>query len=142
MPYRLQMTVTLPTDADEWAAAWRDRINDRAEFADAAAEFTATFCFEIRDDDTYVGDPVQFRVDIEDGVCTHAATDDDPDYDFALRGPYGEWVSMLRGDLDVSAAAMDGTFTVEGDTMTLLRRQDTIAQMVAAAQNVETEFEY
>ena len=33
------MAVTLPADATEWAAAWRDRINDRAAFAAAAEEF-------------------------------------------------------------------------------------------------------
>ncbi|EMA26131.1 MULTISPECIES: SCP2 sterol-binding domain-containing protein [Haloarcula] len=136
------MTVTLPTEADDWAAAWRDRINDRSEFADSADDFTAVFCFEIRADNAYTGEPIQFVVVIKDGVCTAAGTVADPEYDFAFRGPYSEWVTMLQGDLDISAAAMDGTFDVEGDTMRLLRRQDTIAEMVAAAQNVDTEFEY
>ncbi|MGB9930723.1 SCP2 sterol-binding domain-containing protein [Haloarcula amylolytica] len=136
------MTVTLPTEADDWAAAWRDRINERAAFADSADDFTAVFCFEIRADDAYTGEPIQFVVVIKDGVCTAAGTVADPEYDFAFRGPYSEWVTMLQGDLDISAAAMDGTFDVEGDTMRLLRRQDTIAEMVAAAQNVDTEFEH
>ncbi|EMA09248.1 SCP-2 sterol transfer family protein [Haloarcula vallismortis] len=136
------MTVTLPTEADDWAAAWRDRINDRSEFADSADDFTAVFCFEIRADDAYTGESIQFVVVIKDGVCTAAGTVADPEYDFAFRGPYSRWVTMLQGDLDISAAAMDGTFEVEGDTMRLLRRQDTIAEMVAAAQNVDTEFEY
>lgn len=136
------MTVTLPTEADDWAAAWRDRINDRSEFVERADDFTAVFCFEIRADDAYTGEPIQFVVVIKDGVCTAAGTVADPEYDFAFRGPYSEWVTMLQGDLDISAAAMDGTFDVEGDTMRLLRRQDTIAEMVAAAQNVDTEFEH
>jgi putative sterol carrier protein len=136
------MTVTLPTEADDWAAAWRDRINERSAFADSADGFTATFCFEIRADDAYAGEPIQVAVVIEDGVCTAANTAADPEYDFAFRGPYSDWVTMLQGDLDISAAAMDGTFDVEGDTMRLLRRQETIAEMVAAAQNVDTEFEH
>ncbi|MEF8828430.1 MAG: SCP2 sterol-binding domain-containing protein [Haloarcula sp.] len=136
------MPVTLPTEADDWAAAWRDRINDRSEFAERADGFSASFCFEIRADEAYTGEPIQFAVVIDDGVCTAAGTVADPEYDFAFRGPYSEWVTMLQGDLDISAAAMDGTFDVEGDTMRLLRRQDTIAEMVAAAQNVDTEFEH
>ncbi|WP_254272941.1 SCP2 sterol-binding domain-containing protein [Haloarcula marina] len=137
------MTLTLPAEAADWARAWRDRINDREAFAEAAAEFDARFLFEIRADDRYDGDPVRFRVDIADGACDDATlVDGDADYDFALRGPYEAWTHLLAGELDVSEAVMDGTFDVEGNTMTLLRRQDAVAEMVRAAQAVDTEFEH
>jgi putative sterol carrier protein len=123
------MSVTLPEDAPEWATAWRERINERDRFETAAEEFVATFQFEIRADNTYGGDPVSFVVDVDDGDC-------------ALRGPYAAWKELLRGDLDVSESVMNGTFDVEGNTMTLLRRQDAIAEMVGAAQAIETTFEY
>ncbi|MBV0924412.1 SCP2 sterol-binding domain-containing protein [Halomicroarcula limicola] len=137
------MTYTLPADAADWATAWRDRINDREGFETATADFDATFRFEMRADDTYDGDPVNFRVTVADGVCTEATVADaSADYDFALRGPYEAWVAMLEGELDVSESVMNGTFDVEGNTMTLLRRQDAITEMIAAAQNVDTEFAY
>ena len=137
------MSLRLPADAADWAAAWRDNINDREDFAAAAADFTATFCFEIRADDSYDGDPIQFLVTIDDGACTETAlVDDDPAYDFALRGPYGAWTELLAGDLDVSDSVMDGTFDIEGNTMTLLRRQDAVSEMVAAAQSIDTEFQH
>ena len=137
------MTLTLPADAAEWATAWRDHINDRQDFADAAADFVATFCFEIRADDSYDGDPVRFRVDIDDGACTGTAlVNGEADYDFALRGPYEAWTALLTGELDVSEAVMDGTFDVEGNTMTLLQRQAAVSEMVGAAQSIDTEFQY
>lgn len=137
------MTLRLPADAADWATAWRDRINDREAFAEAAADFVATFRFEIRADDSYDGDPVRFRVDIDDGECTETAlADGDSAYDFALRGPYGAWTDLLSGTLDVSEAVMDGTFDVEGNTMTLLQRQAAVSEMVAAAQSIDTEFQY
>ena len=137
------MTLRLPADAADWAAAWRDHINDREDFAAAAAEFTATFCFEIRADDSYDGDPIRFLVTIDDGACTDTAlVDGEADYDFALRGPYDAWTDLLAGELDVSESVMDGTFDVEGNTMTLLRRQDAVSEMVAAAQAIDTEFEH
>lgn len=135
------MTLTLPTDAADWAAAWRDHINAREKFAAAAAEFTAAFLFEIRPDDSYDGDPVRFRVTIDDGSCSETAiVEDDADYDFALRGPYNAWRDLLAGELDVSESVMDGTFDVQGNTMTLLQRQEAVAEMVAAAQTIDTEF--
>jgi putative sterol carrier protein len=137
------MTLTLPADAAAWADAWRDHINDRDDFAAAAADFDATFCFEIQADDRYDGDPIRFRVALADGACTGTAlVDGDADYDFAMRGPYDAWVALLSGDLDASEAVMDGTFDVVGNTMTLLRRQDAVSEMVVAAQSIDTEFEY
>ncbi|MDS0281868.1 SCP2 sterol-binding domain-containing protein [Haloarcula onubensis] len=137
------MTLTLPADAAAWAATWRDRINDREDFAAAAADFEATFLFEIQADDRYDGEPVRFRVTLADGACTETAlVDGGADYDFALRGPYDAWAALLAGDLDVSESVMDGTFDVTGNTMTLLRRQDAVSEMVAAAQSIDTEFEH
>jgi len=137
------MTLTLPADAAAWADTWRDRINDRADFAAAAADFEATFLFEILADDRYDGDPVRFRVTLADSACTDAElVDGDADYDFAMRGPYDAWAALLSGDLDVSASVMDGTFDVEGNTMTLLQRQDAVSEMVAAAQSIDTEFKH
>jgi putative sterol carrier protein len=137
------MTLSLPADAADWAVAWRDQINDRDAFAAAAADFEATFCFEIRPDDRYDGDPVRFLVHLADGACTEATlVEDSADYDFALRGPYDAWADLLVGELDVSESVMDGTFDVQGNTMTLLRRQDAVSEMVAAAQSIDTTFEY
>jgi len=137
------MTLRLPADAGDWADAWRVHINDREAFADAAAEFEATFLFEIQPDDHYDGDPIRFRVVLADGTCTDTAVaDGDDDYDFAVRGPYDAWTDLLSGDLDVSESVMDGTFDVAGNTMTLLRRQDAVSEMVAAAQSIDTAFEH
>jgi putative sterol carrier protein len=137
------MTLRLPADAAAWADTWRDHINDREDFAAAAADFTATFLFEIRPDDRYDGDPVRFLVTLADGACTEAAlVDGDADYEFAMRGPYDAWAALLAGELDVSESVMDGTFDVEGNTMTLLQRQEAVSEMVAAAQSIDTEFEH
>jgi len=137
------MTLRLPADAADWAEAWRDHINDREAFAAAADDFEATFLFEIQADDRYDGDSIRFVVALADGACTDTAlVDGDADYDFAMRGPYDAWADLLSGELDVSESVMDGTFDVVGNTMTLLRRQDAISEMVAAAQSIDTAFEY
>lgn len=137
------MTLRLLADAATWADTWRDRINDREAFAAAAADFEATFLFEIQADDRYDGAPVRFLVTLADGACTDTAlVDADADYDFAMRGPYDAWAALLSGELDVSDSVMDGTFDVVGNTMTLLQRQDAVSEMVGAAQSIDTEFEY
>jgi len=134
------MSTTLPDSADEWVDQWHAHLTDRPAFAEAAADFTATFRFEITPDEVFDGDPIAIRLVIEDGDCPSVALDDEFDYDFALRGPYGAWKAMLQDELDVSEAVMDGPFTVEGPTLTLLQHQEAVAELVGAARAIETTF--
>jgi putative sterol carrier protein len=138
------MTLLLPDDAAAWAQTWRDRIAESDDFAEAAAEFSATFLFEIRPDDSYDGDPIRFRVAIADGGCSEIELlepETEPAYDFALRGPYAEWNTLLTGDIDISETVMNGAFDLAGNTMALLKRKDAIAEMVTAARSIDTEFD-
>lgn len=136
------MSTTLPDAAEEWVTQWRAALTDRPAFAEAAADFTATFRFEITPDDSYDGEAITIRLDVADGDCPAAELAAEFDYDFALRGPYEAWKAMLQDELDVTEAVMDGPFTVEGDTMTLLQRQDAVAELVRAARDVDTTFSY
>lgn len=136
------MSTTLPEGADEWVTQWHGALTDRPAFAEAAADFTATFRFEITPDDSYDGTPIVIRLVVADGDCPAVEIAEEFDYDFALRGPYSAWKAMLQDELDVTEAVMDGPFTIEGDTMTLLQRQDAVAELVRAARGLETTFSY
>ena len=134
------MSTTLPDGAEEWVDQWRATLTDRPAFAEAAADFSATFRFEITPDDAYDGDPIVIRLVVDDGACPAAELAADFEYDFAIAGPYEVWKAMLRDEIGVTEAVMDGPFTVEGDTMTLLQRQDAVAELVGAARDVDTTF--
>jgi putative sterol carrier protein len=136
------MSTTLPDAADEWVREWRAALIDRPAFAEAAADFSATFRFEITPDEVYDGDPIVVRLVVEEGDCRAAELAEDFDYDFALAGPYEAWKAMLRDELDVADAVMSGPFDVEGDTMTLLQHQEAVAELVRAAREVDTAFTY
>lgn len=138
------MTPTLPDEADAWARAWRDRLNDSADFAAAADEFAAAVLFTVRPDDSYDGDPVAVRVEVADGECVAASAVDPAtdDYDYALRGPYDSWKALLRDELDVSSAVMGGPFDVEGNTLELMGHREAFTEMVRAARGVDVEFVY
>ena len=136
------MSTTLPDAADEWVREWRGALIDRPAFAEAAADFSATFRFEITPDEVYDGDPIVVRLVVEDGDCTAAELSEEFDYDFALVGPYEAWKAMLRDELDVADAVMSGPFAVEGDTMALLQHQEAVAELVRAAREVDTAFAY
>ena len=137
------MTPTLPDEADVWVHAWRDRLNDSAEFADAAAEFEAAILFAVQPDESYDGDPVRMLVEVADSECVAAeAVGADSDYDYALRGPYEAWKALLRDELDTAEAVMGGPFDVEGDTLALMSHRKAFLAMVQSARGVDVEFAY
>jgi len=139
------MTPTLPDEADAWVHAWRDRLNDSDEFADAAAGFEAAILFVVQPDERYDGDPVRMLVDVVDGECAAAeavAASADADYDYALRGPYEAWKALLRDELDTAEAVMGGPFDVQGDTLALMSHREAFLAMVQTARDVDVEFAY
>ena len=137
------MGATFPGDPEAWADRLQAQVNDSGAFARAAAGFAATFRFDVLPDETYEGAPVVLTVVVDDGACVAAAgRDPGADYDFALRGPYTAWRAFLRGEVDPVAAVTDGPFEFEGSTVRLLEHREAVAELVGAAQAVDTEFEY
>jgi putative sterol carrier protein len=137
------MTATLLDEPEDWAAAFRDELNDSDEFASAGADLAATFRFEVLPDDSYPGDPVAFTLVVDGGACDAARVGDrETDYDFALRGPYDAWRDLLEERIDVSAAVMGGPFELEGSTIKLMQHREGIAALVAAAQAIDTDYAY
>jgi len=137
------MGATLPDDPEGWADRFQTRLNDRDSFERAAADFTATFRLLVTPDDTYDGDPVVVTVVVDDGAAVAAAGNDAAaDYDFTLSGPYTAWRELLRGEVDAAAALTGEAFDVEGSTMRLLENREAVAELVDAAQAVDTEFAY
>jgi putative sterol carrier protein len=139
------MTVTLPDQSDEWIRRWRERLNDNEDYAEATegwgVGFDGDFCFEIQPDDAYDGDPIRFRVELEDGNCPSVdEVEENPDCGFALRAPYSAWKPLIRGEVDVMGAVMGGDFTVEGSKMKLLSYREAAAELGETAAAVDTEF--
>lgn len=141
------MTVTLPEEAPEWIQRWRERLNDNDAYAEAAegwgVGFDGDFCFEILPDDAYDGEPIRYRVELEDGRCQAAEqVDGEPDCGFALRATYTAWKPLIRGEVDVMGAVMGGDFDVEGSKMKLLSYREAATELGETAAAVETEFSY
>lgn len=59
---------------------------------------------------------VKYSWELQDGrlLASHLGTIADPDV--TVTAPYGEWVKIARGELDMSAAFMQGVIKVAGDT--------------------------
>ena len=134
------MGPTLPEEADEWADRLQERVNS-GRFSEVAGGFEATFRFEILPDEDYPGDPVALTVVVADGACVAArGFDRDADCDFTLRGPYGVWRDLLEDEVELTSAVMGGPLDLEGSKLTLMQHREAVAELVRAAQAVDTEY--
>jgi putative sterol carrier protein len=142
------MSPTLPDEPAAWGAAWREQVNDSEAFTEAAADFAATVLFTVEADDTYEGTPIRLLASIADGDYTAVRavdggqTAESIDYDYALHGPYQAWKTLLTDDVAIEPMVLDGPFSVEGNTIALLKHRDVFVEMVAAARRLDTTFTY
>ncbi len=143
------MAITLPSEADDWIATWREQLNENEDFERAASgwgvDFNGAFLFEIQPDETYDGEPLCFFVDLVDGNCTRAHQTDMPpseSFGFKYYGPATHWKHLIRGDVDAVEGRREKKFELDGDIQKILQYSEAIQIMTENAQYIDTEFEY
>lgn len=141
------MTIEFPTEAQRWAEAYRDVLNDSDEYEEHGAEwgvdFDGTFLFEIQPDDAYSGDPVYLYLDLYDGNCREIRvleSESAVDYGFALRAEYSAWKALIQGELNPIEAILSGPFDLEGDRVKVMQWSKAGVTMTELAADVDTEF--
>lgn len=143
------MAITLPSEADEWIATWREQLNENEDFEQAASgwgvEFNGAFLFEIQPDESYDGEPIYFFVDLVDGNCTLARQIDTPtseNFGFRYYGSATHWKHLIQGDIDAVEGRREEKFELDGDIQKILQYSEAIQLMTENAQHIDTEFEY
>ncbi|MDZ7688050.1 MAG: SCP2 sterol-binding domain-containing protein [Halobacteriales archaeon] len=148
------MTVDFPSD--DWIEAWKDRLNDNEEYAEAASDWgvgwNGDFVFTIEVDDDFVeefpdmaGDDnkIHYYIGLEGGKCTDAYRVEDlseVDYGFEIIGPYDNWKKLAQGEIGAIDSLMSGKFELNGDMQKVMQYSDGAVTMVESATNIETDF--
>jgi putative sterol carrier protein len=143
------MGIKLPSEADEWIAAWAEKLTESEEYSDVGegwgVGFDGSFLFHIRPDDTYDGDDLYLYVDLEDGVASDPRVLDDEGevgWGFAYRGDYGAWKALIHREIGAIDGLMDGKFDLDGDMQKVLQYSNAAVVMTEKAAEVDTDFEY
>ena len=141
------MAIEFPTDAQRWAEAYREALNDSEKYAEHGAEwgvdFDGTFLFDIQPDDAYSGDPVYLYLDLYDGDCREIRvleSESAVDYGFALRAEYSAWKALIQGELNPIEAILSGPFDLDGDRVKVMQWSTAGVTMTELAAEVDTEF--
>jgi putative sterol carrier protein len=129
----------------EWLDVYVERINQSAEYGDAAAawEGDISYVFEPEPDK---GVPVEVWVwlDLWHGECRDARYDISPEEGararFIIRAPYTRWKEVIRKELDPVKGMIQGKLKLRGDLPTIVRYVKAANELVNLAASVPTEF--
>ncbi|HSJ50188.1 MAG TPA: SCP2 sterol-binding domain-containing protein [Actinomycetota bacterium] len=130
--------------SQEWLTIFRDRINESAEYGQAAEtwEGAVAFVFEAEPDHG-VPEDLYALLDLWHGEC-RAATMLPPgetgDAPYVIRAPYSRWKEVLRGDLDPVKGMMQGKLKLQGDLAMIVRYVRAANELVHLTMQVPTEF--
>ena len=141
-PRALESVSHLPF-SQPWADALRAVINDDADYKAAAKGWKWPMALVLdRAEDLGYPDDVAVRLDLDAGDCREAriVRAEDADAPFVLRGPYGVWKRIVRGELDPVAAVVKRELALDGNLHTMLMHAKTAKALVACAQKVPTTY--
>ncbi|WP_254829272.1 SCP2 sterol-binding domain-containing protein [Haloglomus salinum] len=138
------MAKTFPSD--EWFDELGDRLNANETYTEQAegwgVDFDGDFIFTIEAGDG-LPETYHYFIGLEDGDCTGTRPVDNPaevENGFELSGPYGNWQSLVRGEMGAIEGIMGGDFELDGSMNTLLKYQDAATTFVESCSEIETEF--
>jgi putative sterol carrier protein len=129
----------------EWLDAYVERINQSAEYREAAAtwEGDISYVFEA-EPDKGVPEEVWVWLDLWHGECREGRYGLTPDEGgkarFIIRAPYTRWKEVIRKELDPVKGMIQGKLKLRGDLPTIVRYVKAANELVNLAAGVPTEF--
>ncbi len=131
----------------EWTSAYRDAVNASEAYRKHGKPWTfGAVAFVVKPDAALgIDEEETLLLDVHEGECRsatyakgRASVADAP---FVVVADYARWKSCLRGEIDPIKGMMEGKLKLEkGHLPTMLRFVESSRALVAAAQNVPTDF--
>jgi putative sterol carrier protein len=130
--------------SDEWLQAYKDAINQSADFRIAATDWQGdvTFVIEAEPDKGLVLD-VWHWLDLARGICRDAKTVSPDEGDraaFVVRAPYSRWKEVILGRLEPTKAMVQGKLRLKGDLKKIDEQRRAVGVLVALAAHIPSEF--
>ncbi len=164
-------TVNLVYGTEEWDSAYRKMANERLEkiekpYVMGSPEWVAAFEKNIQEDDHYkevaktwegsvvihiqgnpelgLDDDIFMFMDLWHGDCRSVRLvprEAGENGDYVLTGGFERWESVLKGELDVVKAMMQGKIKLKGALPEIVRYVKASIRLVELAAQIETRFQ-
>lgn len=134
-----------PAFTEEWAQAYKERINENSRYREAARNWEWPLAFVLEADPALgIEEDRAIVLDLYRGECREArlATRDELDgVPYVISADAYTWKQVVDGRLDPLAAMLRGKLKIVKGNMAVLAGYVTAAkELVNSAQQVETEF--
>jgi len=128
--------------SEEWIDLFKDAINSNAAYEDAARTWEGDFLFVVQPDLT-LREQAIYYVDLWHGKCRDVALlkpGEMKQTAFIYEGPYGNWMKLIKKEIDPIQGLLTGKFKLKGDMLKVLRAVRAAKELVETAGKVPTEF--
>lgn len=129
--------------SQEWMDEFVVKLKENESYKDAAKTWEGDITFVCAKDSTF-GENVAMWFDLYHGDCREAkffeSLEDAPKSDFKYKGPFGNWVRLIHGEIDPIQGVLTGKFKLEGPMMKIMRYTKAAKELVNTAGQIDTEF--
>ena len=129
--------------SDEWLQALNDKLNSDEKYAQVARNWEGDMIFLIEPGGT-VTRTTRCYIDSWHGKCRGVAVlgeDEEKKSTFTLRGPYENYVRLLKSEIDPMQALLTRKIGLQGNMAMLMRNVPTVLDFVRCCREVTDSFE-
>jgi putative sterol carrier protein len=127
--------------SEEWAAAFRDAINQNEAYREAAKAWEGDIVFLVRMPDPTAASP-GVHLALAHGTCSSASYYPDArevSSEFVYEGSPENWKKLLAGETDPVKAILEGTFRIKGNLAKAMRFTRAAKELVETAAKIPTD---
>jgi putative sterol carrier protein len=139
------MAIDFPSS--EWVAAYKDAINQNAEYKKAGKDWTHGVVAMVVKAEPTLGIPEDLAMwlDVEGGECRDCklmtAKEAEPLAPFVVVASYEQWKQVIRKEIDPTKALMQGKLKLtKGHMPTMVKHVNASKQLVESTTRVPTRF--
>lgn len=122
--------------SEEWVDDFIDYLNADDEYAKVAKKWEGDLIFDIHPEGA-LQEPLRIYMDLWHGKCRSGyivPKGEEKDAKFVLTAPFGNFVRVLKGELDPMQAMMTRKLKVKGNMAYMMRNVPTVLRFVRCAQ--------
>lgn len=126
---------------EEWLNAYMEKLNDNADYEDAAKTWEGDFVFVVKPAGN-LDHELRFYIDLWHGKARSGKTlepGEEKEAEFEFSGPYTNYVKLIEKKLDPIQGLMQGKFSLKGNMGKVMRAVKAAQELVNTILMIDTE---
>jgi putative sterol carrier protein len=127
---------------DEWVHYLKEKLNTDQKYAQVARNWEGDFLVQVEPGGALT-ERITYYLDLWHGKCRDAHVLDaseDKKAAFTLKAPYGNYIQVIKGDLDPMQAMLTRKLSVKGNMAVLMRNIPTVLDFVRCCREITDSF--